>query len=72
MLDIFQQVGQWYPNATNKDLNAGKRLRKEKGEAYKNYFQAYDVDKNMNLIYSTNMHENISSLIWDYFTNFKK
>ena len=47
MLDIFQQVGQWYPNATNKDLNAGKRLRKEKGEAYKNYFQAYDVDENI-------------------------
>ena len=72
MLDIFQQVGQWYPNATNKDLNAGRRLVNEKRDEYKNYFQAYDVDKNMNLIYSTNMHENISSLIWDYFTNFKK
>ena len=32
MLDIFQQVGQWYPNATNEDLNAGRRLGIEKGE----------------------------------------
>ena len=32
MLAIFQQVGQWYPNATNKDLNAGRRLANEKRE----------------------------------------